>query len=106
MLKRFFLAGFLLLFLLSSCEDAMIPQANAMIARIDSFRQVNDRLPESLREIGEHESEEGPLYYLKKSDSVHLLWYGTTLGESNVYTSDTKKWESARITQSTSFRTK
>ena len=40
------------------------------------------------------ENEDGPVYYEKINDGVYILWYGTTLGESNIYNSKKQRWES------------
>ena len=63
-----------------------------IVARIDAFKTQSGRLPEGLQEIGL-----GPdsldVYYRKDSAEHYIVWFGTTLGESIVYDSATKKWE-------------
>jgi hypothetical protein len=45
------------------------------------------------RPIGIEEKEEGPIYYRKESETKFVLWFGTILGESVTYNSDTKEWK-------------
>lgn len=66
--------------------------ANKYIEKIEQFRQQNQRLPSSLEEIGEITSEKGPIYYQKLSETEYQIWFGTTVGESIIYNSKTKKW--------------
>ena len=41
--------------------------------------------------IGMEDSESGPVYYQKTSDSTYIVWFPTILGESATYESSTKK---------------
>jgi hypothetical protein len=80
-----------------SCEGgidrkARIREGNRIVTKIESFRRDKGRLPNTLSEIGIEEKEEGPFYYEKKSEGKYVLWFGTTLGESVTYDSDTRKW--------------
>lgn len=69
----------------------LIRKGNEIILRIESFQFKEKRLPNSLAEIGIEGEDE--LFY-NKYDSVHyMIWYGTSLGESVTYYSDSKKWE-------------
>jgi hypothetical protein len=38
------------------------------------------------------ETENGPIYYKKESDTEYVVWFGTQLGESVTYDSETKEW--------------
>jgi hypothetical protein len=42
--------------------------------------------------MGLEDSESGPVYYQKTTDSTYIVWFGTVLGESATYKSSTKKW--------------
>ncbi len=76
-----------------SRQGRLIKEGNEIVGKIESFRKDKGRLPDSLSEIGIKETEEGPIYYAKKSDTKYVLWFGAELGESVSYNSDTKKWE-------------
>ena len=65
---------------------------NEVAKRIDAFYTKNGRLPLSLQEVGIKEQLEGPIFY-QMTDSVdYELWFGTSLGESKVYDSKSRKW--------------
>lgn len=73
-----------------SRDHKLIQRGKNIILRIESFKSIEKHLPNSLKEI---EVEDEEIFY-NKYDSIHyLLWYGTALGESVIYYSDTKKWE-------------
>jgi len=65
--------------------------SNIAISKIDEFRKVKGRLPDSLSEAGVQDDESCPCY-CKTGDHSYLVWYGTTLGESDTYDSETRKW--------------
>jgi hypothetical protein len=74
--------------LLDDRKDA----AEEIVKRVETFRQQHDRLPGSLSDIGMQGDESGPAYYERKDDQRYIAWYGTTLGHSVVYHSDTRRW--------------
>lgn len=77
-------------------QTERIKQGNKIVMKVESFREKNGRLPANLSEIGLPESEEGPLYYsLVMNGSGYTISFpnGSSLGESTVYSSETKKWE-------------
>jgi hypothetical protein len=83
--------------ILASCvgdsrEHLLMREGDEIVKGIESFRKENQRLPESLSEIGVEEKEEGPIYYAKKSDMRYVVWFGMELGESVTYDSETRKW--------------
>ena len=69
-----------------------VRQANELIASVNSFQSRYGRLPNSLTDMGLDNSESGPIYYRKTSNSTYIVWFGTMLGESSTYESSTKKW--------------
>lgn len=80
---------------LSSCyvrEQNLRNEGNQVIAKIESFKKDTDRLPNSLKDIGIEEKEEGPVYYRKTSDTTYKIWFGTSLGESVAYDSEKREW--------------
>lgn len=67
-------------------------QGDELIARIESFKRRNDRLPRTISELGLEEKLEGPIYYQQQDSSSYIIWFGMELGESITYDSTTKKW--------------
>src|SRR5258708_10046357 len=65
---------------------------NEIVSRIDAFRASHKRLPENLKEVG-LDDREFTVFYRKISDDENVVWFGTTLGESETDNSRTKKWE-------------
>jgi hypothetical protein len=70
-----------------------LKQGNEVIAKVEKFRNGKGRLPNNLGEIGIVETESGPIYYRKESETKFMVWFGKELGESATYDSDTKKWK-------------
>lgn len=69
---------------------------DAIVIKVDKYKYINGRLPNSLREIGVIEKDGADAIYYLKQDSVnYMLWYGVSLGESMTYYSDSKKWENS-----------
>jgi type II secretory pathway pseudopilin PulG len=70
-------------------------QGNEFVKKIEQYKKDNNRLPVSLSDIGiTVKSESDPPIYYDKRDSIHYtIFFGTTLGESKIYYSDSKKWE-------------
>lgn len=65
--------------------------SNVAISKIEEFGKVKGRLPDSLSEAGAQDDESCPCY-CKTSEGSYLVWYGTTLGKSDIYDSETRKW--------------
>jgi hypothetical protein len=65
--------------------------SNVVISKIEEFKRVKGRLPNSLSETGVEEEESCPCY-CKTSNGSYIVWYGTMLGESDTYDSETRKW--------------
>ena len=59
---------------------------------IEEFATEHHRLPNNLCDVGLTCQEEGPIYYRKDDDGQYIVWYGTRLGSSVVYSSKTRKW--------------
>ncbi len=68
-------------------------QGNEVTTKVEKFRNEQGRLPNSLSEIGIEQTEGGPIYYKKESESKYIIWFGKELGESETYDSDSKKWK-------------
>jgi hypothetical protein len=73
-------------------DEQRIQKGNELIAKVESYRREKGRLPDSLGELGVEEKIVGPLYYTKKGETFYSIHFGTTLGESVIYNSDTKEW--------------
>ena len=71
-------------------ESGMVKRGNEIVKKIENYRDVYGDLPDSLREVG---VKEGPVYYWKVDSVNYILWFGTYLGESVIYYSDSKRWE-------------
>ena len=85
---------FILLFGLNSCEfnNEQQEYAEMLIEKIETFKQVNNRLPKDVSELGLTEKMDSPAFYQVQPDSTYMVWYGLSVGESKVYRSSTKKW--------------
>jgi hypothetical protein len=64
---------------------------DTVISKVEEFRRTKGRLPDSLSEAGIEGDESCPCY-CKTGDNSYIVWNGTTLGESDTYDSQTKKW--------------
>ena len=67
-------------------------QANKVIAAVNSFQSHYGRIPSALADLGLEDSESGPVYYQKTSDTTYIVWFGTVLGESATYESATNRY--------------
>ena len=68
--------------------------SNEIVAKVEQFRKSTGHLPEVLSDIGLEENESCPCY-CKTTNNAYMVWYGTTLGESDTYDSRTKQWSEA-----------
>ena len=66
---------------------------NRVVREVAAFQRLHGHLPDSLFEIGEQESESGPVFYQKQKDGSFVVWYGLRVGESEVYDSKTGRWD-------------
>jgi hypothetical protein len=74
-----------------------IRQGNRVAHEIDAYRQRQGHLPASLEDVGEPDTEEGPIYYKQCSDTRYILWFGTTLGHSMSWDSAKRSWVSLNL---------
>jgi hypothetical protein len=81
-------------FLKESREERLVKKGDLIVVGIEKFRNEFRKFPHSMEELGIKE-EEGvdALYYQKRDSNNYILWFGTTLGESVTYYSDSKTWE-------------
>lgn len=80
-------------FIFACSYNEKIKQGKVVVTKVEIFRNEKNRLPNSLNEIGIEETESGPIYYRKESESIYIVWFGKQLGESETYDSDTKEWK-------------
>jgi hypothetical protein len=73
------------------CGPTQQDLGNTVISKVEGFRRAKGRLPASLSELGIEEDESCPCY-CKTGDDRYTVWYRTTLGKSDTYDSQTKKW--------------
>ena len=78
----------------SGCNYSERIASNEIVAKIEQFKKSRGRLPDRLSDIGINENESCPCYCKTSTDS-YMVWYGTTLGESDTYDSRTTKWSEA-----------
>lgn len=86
----------LLLVSFSSCRNSdksLIKQGNKLVEKVEEYKKDTGKLPSELKDLGIKETMEGPLFYEKKDSINYIIWFGTTLGESMIYYSDTKEWD-------------
>lgn len=92
-LKLFLAIALVCCFFFACSYNEKLKQGNEIVAKIEQFKSEKSRLPNSLSEIGIAETESGPIYYKKESETKYILWFGKELGESETYDSDTKQWK-------------
>lgn len=93
-MRLIFPALFMLIFFVA-CEDYQPDlkiDGEVLIEEIETFLEEKGHLPENLNELGREETESGPLYYLKKSETHYIVWFGTTVGESVTWDSEEAAW--------------
>jgi hypothetical protein len=66
---------------------------NEIIMKIEYYQQTNNKLPNSLLDVGVEELEESAIFYEKKDSAHYIIYYGTSLGETMIYDSNKKIWE-------------
>jgi len=88
----------LILFSFNNCElnNENLNYAEELISKIESFKTIEHRLPNEVSELGLKEKMDDLAFYQLTSDSTYQIWYGLSLGESNIYSSETKQWSNNR----------
>ena len=76
------------------CNYSQRKASDEVVAKVEQFKKSTGHLPEALADIGLEENESCPCY-CKTSNDSYMVWYGTTLGESDTYDSRTKQWSEA-----------
>lgn len=77
-------------------NNRLIEKGNRIASKIEKFKNIHGRLPISLEEIGVIEGDNADAIYYLRQDSTgnYMLWFGSSLGESITYYSDSGDWES------------
>lgn len=66
---------------------------NEIVSRVALFQaRHNGALPETLEQVG-ISIDEQRVFYKKVDTHSYIVWFGTTVGESETYDSRTKKWD-------------
>jgi len=64
-----------------------------LIAKIENFKQIEKRLPNTIEELGIEESmNEGP-YYEKKDSVKYVVFFNIGFDNTLIYYSDKKEWK-------------
>lgn len=67
-------------------------EGQALVEKIENFKEMKGKLPDSISELGiDSEMGEGP-YYKKESDSTYIVYFNIGFDNSLVFSSNTKKW--------------
>ena len=69
-----------------------IREGNRLISDIEAFRRNPGHLPAELSEISNGVAEQERLFYQRCSQTPYIVWFGTTLGESMTYDSNSRNW--------------
>lgn len=77
----------------NSREDILKKRGDELIEKIEKYKFEQGVLPDNLAAIGVNETDDFPLYYQKYDSLNYIIWFGTSLGESITYFSDSKRWE-------------
>lgn len=84
---------FLVLHIRRNQEDNDYQKRGALlIEKIETFRQLERRLPNNVKELGLEESmNEGP-YYEKKDSVTYVVFFNIGFDNTKIYYSDKKEW--------------
>ncbi len=86
----------ILIVLLVSCnryEKRMIKKGDEIVGLVEQFKMEHGRLPNNMVELKIDTALYEKICYLKHDSINFKIWFGTSLGESITYYSDTKRWE-------------
>jgi hypothetical protein len=91
-LRWFLAAGFILLViaLLRFGPSSKMDTAQRIVKEIKAFQTANNRLPDSLTEVGEKAN--STIHYQKLDDRSFKVWYEANSQENQVYDSVTDAW--------------
>ena len=73
--------------------DSYEDKGNILINKIETFRQIEKRLPDNLTDLGiEDPMNSGP-YYEKKDSVDYIVFFAVGFDETYTYYSDKKAWK-------------
>ena len=73
-------------------EQKLQARAEQIIQKVENYRRLTGNLPKGLVDIGEVDSESGPIYFHPETETDYSVWFGLSLGESRLYSSATQQW--------------
>lgn len=76
-----------------NAENKLIKQGDELVLKIEKYKEEKGHLPNSIEDVGLNETMEGPLFYVRMDSVNFMVYFGTSLGESMIYYSDTKEWD-------------
>jgi hypothetical protein len=94
MKRRVVVVAMLMLAVGLGCNYSERKASNEIVARVEQYKKSTGHLPDALSDIGLKENESCPCYCKTSKDS-YIVWYGTTLGESDTFNSRTMNWSEA-----------
>ena len=68
-------------------------EGDELVLKIEKYKAHKGHLPKSIEDVGVKETMEGPLFYVRMDSVNYMVYFGTSLGESIIYYSDTKEWD-------------
>ena len=71
--KLFLIIALTSIFILACGYEEKLRAGNETVAKIEKFRSDKGRLPNLLSEIGIVETESGPVYYRKESETKYIV---------------------------------
>lgn len=76
-------------------ENKLIDEGNVMVKKIENFKNKNNRLPQSLEEIGMKEKDGANFldYNIDRDGINYRISFIMSIDHSKIYYSDSKKWE-------------
>lgn len=74
-------------------ESALMAEGRELIKKVEAYKAKNHKLPQYLSDIKPQIPDDYPLSYASRDGENYIIWFGTSLGESIAYHSDSKKWE-------------
>lgn len=85
---------FVLLYVLKNTENNDYQKrGKLLIDKIETFRQIENRLPNSVAELGvEEPMNDGP-YYEKKDSVNYIVFFTIGFDNAKIYYSDKKEWK-------------
>lgn len=89
----FLIAFTIVLFLLNNEKINYQKRGAFLIDKIETFRQTENRLPNSVEEIGLEEPMNSGPYYERKDNENYVIFYTIGFDESFIYYSDKKEWK-------------